>query len=478
MASLSALLKLNSTAEQLFVWQVLGTFIGAYLTPFIRAATYDINDRDPNLVLSPADLADMVLRGHKGLDDAAKEAAKSGLNYDRFKLLVDDAGSPPGPMDLARALHLGLIPESSGNPLAPGYIEGIRQSRIQNQWADVVKELARDDPSAQYVINAYIRGQLGDSEIAHIFEQVGGNPKYFQLMLDSTGEGPSPNEAAIAARRGAIPWTGVGPGVTSFEQAVRESAFRNKWQATFQALAQYYPPPRTIQAMYREGTIDQQTATDWLQKYGVAPENVPFFLTKTTHTVAQKVHEASEALILQLYTEKALSKEQAQDILKKHGYSDSDILIILEAADLHEKARKAQQSIAIVRKAFIERRTDRNTASTMLDAAGVHPDQRDYLLKLWEFEQQVGTKNLTEVQIMHLMGAGLINESEALQKLQGIGYSADDAHLLITLAQGPPSQLATGPMGNVIGQLVNPVPPQQPYSYPPGTVLSQAPLTR
>jgi hypothetical protein len=54
------------------------------------------------------------------------------------------------------------------------------------------------------------------------------------------------------ANRGIIPWSGSGPRSTSFEQAFLEGPWRNKWLGPFRKAAEYFPPPRTITAMYNE----------------------------------------------------------------------------------------------------------------------------------------------------------------------------------------------------------------------------------
>lgn len=71
--------KLGGTAEQLFVWQVLGALLGAAMVPAINELQQLAYDAVPNAPISPADAATMVVRGFMSQSDAATEARLSGI---------------------------------------------------------------------------------------------------------------------------------------------------------------------------------------------------------------------------------------------------------------------------------------------------------------------------------------------------------------------------------------------------------------
>ena len=70
-------------------------------------------------------------------------------------------------------------------------------------------------------------------------------------------------------------------------------------------------------------------------------------------------------------------------------------------------------------------------ASGDLDTLGIPAAQRDYLLKIWTLEQSVNVKVLSEAEIAKAVKKQLITPEDGLARLENLGYSADDAALLL-----------------------------------------------
>jgi hypothetical protein len=457
MPSLADLLKGNSAAEQLFLWGVVAQVLNSLLSPFLEELNQLVSNLDPNQLITPAALADMVERGHLDIGAAQAEAQKQGVNNSRFALLVKNAGEPPGPMQLAEALRRGFINEQGGSDTDPTYENGIRQSRLQTQWGEVIKKLDRWIPSPNDAAEAAVRSMLDDQTARGFFQQFGGDPNFYDLVFNLHGAGPSPVEAGTLANRGIIPWEGTGPQSTTFAQAVAESRFKTKWTDAYKQLATYRPPPRTVTAMFREGSIDRDTATKLLLNYGVTPDMVPAYLTPKANTQTQKAHELTEATIVTLYTEQALDSGQAHDLLSKHGYQDEDITYILEAADIKRQLQESNLVVNVVKTMYLHGKITYNNAVTLLDAAQIVPNRRDYLLHLWDLEKQAGTKQLTEAQLMKAANAGVITQEVLKTKLQSMGYADDDADILIALgysADTAASFIAGAAVGAQVGTLL------------------------
>jgi hypothetical protein len=432
----------SSEVQQLFLWSVVSQLVNATLQPGFRAAEQFVNARDSNVPLSPAELATAQLRGHVQAAHAAAEAQKSGMNADNYAVLAASTGLPPGPQQLAEALRRGFIDEGSVGDSTPSYLAGIAQGDLRPEWAEVVKQLDTHLPSAIEAVNAAVRSILDRNTAQGLFEKFGGDAQYFQLLFDVTGEGPSPVEAGVLANRGIIPWEGTGADETSFAQAVAEGRTKNKWTEAYRALAVYYPPPRTTVAMWREGSIDTAQATRYLLQYGVPQELIPSYLTQVKKTTVTTAHQATEGEITRLYQEQAISRDEAANLLKSHGYSEQDIPIVLEYADLQVSLRHQQAVITPVHRLYTHGRIDANTAKTLLSSAEVPDTRSNYLLGIWELERSSGVKDLTVKEITEMWGAGLFDAQQALNKLMGIGYSPDDAALLIALytpSGGPPA---------------------------------------
>ncbi|HUZ84160.1 MAG TPA: hypothetical protein VMU66_05660, partial [Gaiellales bacterium] len=209
----------NNTLLQMVVYGLVQQLVGAVLSPFEQAVTSAVMSADPLVPLSPADLALMVIRNIRAEGDAAGEAAMSGINATRFSDLVLMTGDAPAPQALAEALRRGLID-------AARFDTGIRQGRLRDEWGTLMQKLAVQQPSPMQALTAAVEGQLDPATAQTKFAEFGGDPANYEWLFGTVGSGPSPIEAASMAYRGAIPWTGSGLGVTSFEQAVKEGHSR------------------------------------------------------------------------------------------------------------------------------------------------------------------------------------------------------------------------------------------------------------
>ncbi len=134
-----------------------------------------------HVLLSPADLADMVVRGIKTEDEAAKEAAKSGVDAIDFAALVLDTGEPPSLTDLLEAKRRGYIDDTR-------LVHGIRQSRVRNEWVDVIEALSLSPMSTADAITASIQGHLTDAQARAIAAQNGLIPSQYDPLQLSAGE--------------------------------------------------------------------------------------------------------------------------------------------------------------------------------------------------------------------------------------------------------------------------------------------------
>jgi hypothetical protein len=245
---------------------------------------------------------------------AAREAAFAGVNADRFAVLAQLAGNAPDPTSLAVGLRRKLIDAAT-------YDRGIRQGRLRDEWADLVRELAVVQPAPGAMLAAFLEGQIPEAEARDRYAQLGGDPAYFDILYNTEGQAPTPTQALELANRGIIPWGGSGPGVVSFEQAFLEGPWRNKWQASFRELGAYLPPPRTVTAMLREGALTPAQATTLLEKQGLTPELAAAYLSGAHHQGTAKTKELAESTVLDLYRDQLISRDQVLTFLGALGWA-------------------------------------------------------------------------------------------------------------------------------------------------------------
>lgn len=423
---LGGILGEGSVARQMLVWNVLGSVVGAATQPFTRALQDDLWAKTPIVPLSPAELADMVVRGVAGNDWAVSQAARSGIGPENFALMVHNSGEPPALMEMLSLFRRGKVDATMLD-------HAIRQSRVRDEWIPIVHEMGLDEPTSTDILQAYLQGQVGHDEAMALYRKLGGDPEYFQLMYDTRGSAPTPNEAALMARRGIIPWEGTGPGAVSYAQAFLEGPWRNKWSAAFRSVSNYAPPPRTVSALYAEHAIDQETALKLFGQAGLSPELAGAYLVGASKTKVATHRNLAVSTIEALYVEKAIDQQSALDMLALLGYDPAEAEFMLLVNDMKRFEKYFQAAIGAAHTQYVGHHIDAATASNVLDNIGVAPTEKDHLMALWLLERGARVKVLTPSEIRKAANNQVITADEALSRLVDDGYSTADATIYLQL---------------------------------------------
>lgn len=413
-------------ARQFFVWTVASAVVNQILAPYLTAMSNAVNSFSPETALSAPDLADMVVRGLVTQNDGAQTARKTGVSEFDFNLLVENTGEPPSVIDMLMLMRRGKASRDD-------VIRAIKQSRVKNEWIDTILELGVQPPSPSDILRATLQGQTDHATGHDLYVKLGGDPEYFQLMLDTEGSAPTPDEAATMANRGIIPWTGTGPDAVSFEQAFLEGPWRNKWLEPYRKAAQYFPPPRTITAMHASGALSDADSARLLKEQGLDDALVAAYLKDSSSTKKTKAKDLAESTVQTLFMSHAISDQQASDFLQQLKYNQTDANFVILAWTMARELSARNTAIGTVHSNYVGHKIDDSKASTLLDGLGVPSDQRDYLLRTWNQEKQAKVTLLTAAEIKKAWKESLISGDDAFARLVDRGYSEDDATIYLSL---------------------------------------------
>ena len=272
MSGLGDLLGKGSVAEQLVVWGLMNQALGAALSPYLSQLQQDVDSRTPVEPLSPSDLADAVVRNYMTLADATAEAAKSGVNADRFAAMVPLHADAPGPQELAAALLRGIIPESGAGAESDSFAQGIREGRLADKWAPMIKALSAAVLSAPDAASAVVRNFMSEADGQAEAAKSGVSPATFATLVQLSGDAPGPQQLAEALRRGAIQDSGAGPGSTSFTQGIAEGRLADKWAPVIKELALDWPTPIAALNAQLKGAFTGDEGRALYQKLGGDPQ--------------------------------------------------------------------------------------------------------------------------------------------------------------------------------------------------------------
>lgn len=420
------LLGSGSVARQMLVWNVLGNLVSAATGPFTRELADDLNAKTPVVPLSPAELADMVVRGVAGDDWAKGQAARSGISHENFALMTTNSGQPPALQEMLSLFRRGKVDKATME-------HAIRQSRVRDEWIPLVLEMGLDEPTPIDILQAYLQGQVDEATARALYVKLGGDLEYFQLLYDTRGSAPTPNEAALMARRGIIPWTGTGPTATSYQQAFLEGPWRNKWATAFKSAAQYAPPPRTISTLYAEHALTADQALRLFGEAGLSPTLAAAFLAGASKTKTATHRNLAVGTIEALYQQRAISQDEATGLLESLGYDQGEATFILLVSDMKRYEHYVTAAIGAVHTQYVSHKIPAATASNLLDELGLASGERDHLLALWLLERGARVHVLSPADIRKASGKQVITPDEATARLVDLGFSASDAAIYLQL---------------------------------------------
>lgn len=437
----------GSTFEQLMVWGVLSSVIGAGMAPFLQSLQSEVWKVDPSMPVPPGVLVDLVYRGLKDDASAKAEAVRSGIGPDAFDIMLKGAVHGPDVSALIAAYNRGVLPLGDGQSPDESLLGGLRQLGIDPMWQDIFVKLAVDWPSRQEVMNALLEGQI-TRDVAHDwYIKAGGNPDWFQIDFDSNGSAPTPVELGVMVNRRIIPVEGEGPEAVSFHQGFLEGPWRNKWEPSLLALAAYRLPPRSVTAMLRSGALTEAQATQKFEDYGVTPDDAAALIRDARPHTTTTIKQLTEGNIVQLYEDKLLTPAEATAALVGLKYSAADAAHILAMADFNNSVKSTNWAVGRIKTLYSNRKLSHTGAQDALVKLHVPAAQITQLFEIWDIEMAAAVKQLTEAQVAAALHYGVITEEHAMEYIQALGYTKFDAWVLLSSREhGPlPNKPDVGP---------------------------------
>ena len=407
------------------------------------------------VLLSPADAASAVVRNFLTGTEGTQIAGQNGVDSQTFSTLVQLSGDAPAPGQLAEALRRGAIPETGTGAAAVSFQQGIAEGRLADKWAPVIKDLAKSWPTPVDALDAWVKGQLTEAEARDLYAQLGGDLQFLPWLYHSIGEGPTPLEAASLANRGIIGWSGSGPDKTTYEQAVHESRYRDKWQDAYRELARYIPAPGEIITFLAHGAITKDDATQLLAHHGMDAQVIEAYLNEAELTALSDYRGLTISSVISLYHAHLISTDLATQILATLHVAPQAASLLLAYDDMRQATDSVTKAVSRIGTLYTSHKIGAPTAREALTRLEVPPDAIEAVLADWEIEASANVRTLTEAQITDAWYYGIIDQPTAMDELQAIGYTAFDGWVLLSVkAKGPlpgkPAYVVAPPTGAVI----------------------------
>lgn len=437
----------GSLMQQFFVFGLMFTLANSMLAPFVQAVQNDIWKANPDRPLAPPDLATMVVRGidlgdSGGVavpDWAVAMAGESGVNAQDFASMVGINGMPPDMTTLFEAVRRKVIDDAQLE-------QALKQGDLRDEWIPYVMKLRYVQPTPVDMVRAAVQNQVEPAKAEQLAYELGleppgyvnGNPSWWQILYDSAGRPPGPQEMGRAANRGIIEWSGTGPDATTFQQAISESDLKNKWEPILKALAVYQPPNGDIKTMLMHGGIDAEQAMALWQANGVTPEIAKAYAYLAEHEQITQDKALAKGDILTLVQEGSVSDEVAEGLLANIGYSGQNAQWLVQMAHFRYNLEALRAGVRQVEKLYTAHKTTAAGAKSSLMSLGVPDAQATALLTAMDVERAAEVPTFTAAQIASGLYYGIIDQSQAMSMLQDLGWQPWDAWYVLSLRMHGP----------------------------------------
>lgn len=398
--------------------------------------------------LSPADLADMIIRGIVTKEEAYPIAAKWGIYRDDLDRMALDHGEPP-PLELILALYRrGELTWSAGPVPAVSAENAIREGRIRDEWIPVLKQAQFTPPSVADAVNAAIRNQLPYFTAVALAYYAGlgvqgfdvppdadttRTETAFKVLYDTAGRPPAPTELAELVHRGAIPIKGRGAEALSFEQGIFEGDLKDKWEAPLEAFLEVIPSLYQIRILLEHGAVSTAQANEWLSHLGYSSAVSQALADDATAQAIVTDRQLTEANIKTQYVAGALTESEALTLLENIGYPVDAARFIVASWDLDYQLTALKASVSRIGTYFIAHKLSANEAALALRRLDLTDAQVQGAIKDWTVARSSNVRLLTEAQIADAYEYQIMDQPTAMAELAALGYTPFDAWVILSV---------------------------------------------
>ncbi len=317
-------------------------------------------------------------------------AAKIGFSPEALQIMVGRSGLSLAPVMAAQALFRGLITHND-------YLIAIGEGDLRTEWGDTVRDASRQILTAGEYAELQLRG-FYDAPTRRARTRLHGmSDADSDDLFNVLGRAPAVHGITTGLARG-----GNFPGDYSnvpepYKSAIQRSNIRPEYAELEYHNRYSYPSGFQIRAETQNGTLSQADSEQVLLEIGWSPKWATFFSRAWSGGTASTGDANVKKAQTRLYT-------TTHNSYLAHEISDA-------------------------------------TATTALGAAGVAAAVAPAVLNVWQTERDLIRKGLSATNIRKLwvdqvvdpaLGRA-ITESEAVTRLEALGYSADDAKVFLLL---------------------------------------------
>jgi hypothetical protein len=308
--------------------------------------------------------------------DTILEASKTGWDAERFAGMVARSGLAMAPIMAAQANFRGILTDND-------YLLTIARGDLFPAYADPVKQVAREVPTARDYVQARLRGWRTQPEMYAGSALHGMTQVHTDLLYEIERRPLAPHAITTGLARGGQFNPEAGEITDPYQASVHQADLGPEWYDLAIANKYTYPSAFVLRSLAQSGDLGGQAAVEQvLLEIGWKP------------SFATKVSTA--------WTGGAT------------------------AGDPHT-AKAETQLWTTTHRSYVAEEIDDATATAALSAAGVAAAAVPAILSLWAHERSLVRKQLSPTQIRKALNLGVVNPAS------GAPWTIADAHAALLL---------------------------------------------
>lgn len=361
---------------------------------------------NPNNILSPETAASAKARGLSGPPTWDVEANKSGIDDNRFNALVELSRALATPAEILDLLNRGTIGEGVAR-------EHLRRNGYEDRTIGWLLALRRFVLSPQDLAAMWNRSIVSTDEGARLAGMSGVSNEDWHRLTELGGEPLAPQDLGEAFRRNFID-------ADRYRRGIVQGPIRNEWFDVLERLQ--FKRMSVIDAAdaVNQGHLSAAEGKRVALENGLEAKDFETLLE--TAGTPPGIDFATEALNRGLINEAQFTAMFLESRIKNKY---APLLIAMS------KRLIPQETARLL---FRNGVYSREKALSTLMAQGFTTDDSAALLALEETRADSGTKDLTRAEIVDMYETRMLSLDETVQALVGLGYSDDDAHSMVELA--------------------------------------------
>ncbi len=190
--------------------------------------------------------------------------------------------------------------------------------------------------------------------------------------------------------------------------------------------------PATYLLWYRQGIIQKADLTKLLTESGYTVKDVELFIKSADLAVPD---DLTRSEIGDLYLSDVIERSRAIALLKKTGLSQDEINDLIKGWDKAIENETPEPSISAYIQALRNELLTEKEFRKKLEELGYEKATIDLYVKLSTTEEKEKTQKLTKADVLSMYTKTILNKSQTLERLNDMGFSSEDAELLLKLKE-------------------------------------------